>query len=43
MPSIDSVFRRTALCAALAIASLALAAPSARAAQNTEDAAARPK
>ena len=43
MTSIDSVFRRTALCAALAIASLALAAPPALAAQNSEAAAARPK
>jgi minor extracellular serine protease Vpr len=43
MTSIDSVFRRTALCAALAIASLTLVAPPALAAQNTEAAAARPK
>ena len=43
MTSIDSVFRRTALCAALALASLALAAPPALAAQNSEAAAARPK
>jgi minor extracellular serine protease Vpr len=43
MKSIDSAFRRTALCAALAIASLTLVAPPTLAAQNTEAAAARPK
>ena len=36
MTSIDSIFRRTALCAALAIASLAFGAPPVLAAQNTE-------
>ena len=43
MTSIDSVFRRTALCAALAIASLAaFGVPPAMAAQNTEAASTRP-
>ena len=44
MTSIDSVFRRTALCAAVAIASVAaFGAPPVLAAESTEAAAARPK